>query len=41
MYYFTILGGATTRGLSPYFQPAYAAQMGTIPGMKAMWDKFK
>lgn len=41
MYYFTILGGATTRGLSPYFQPAYAAQLETIPGMKAMWNKFK
>lgn len=41
MYYFTILGGATTRGLSPYFQPAYAEQLETIPGMKAMWNKFK
>lgn len=41
MYYFTILGGATTRGLSPYFQPAYAEQLETIPGMKAMWSKFK
>lgn len=41
MYYFTILGGATTRGLSPYFQPAYAGQLETIPGMKAMWSKFK
>ena len=41
MYYFTILGGATTRGLSPYFQPAYAEQLETMPGMKAMWNKFK
>lgn len=41
MYYFTILGGATTRGLTPYFQPAYADQLETIPGMKAMWNKFK
>ena len=41
MYYFTILGGATTRGLSPYFQPAYAGQLETIPGMKARWSKFK
>jgi len=41
MYYFTILGGATTRGLSPYFQPAYAEQLETIPGMKAMWNRFK
>jgi len=41
MYYFTILGGATTRGLFPYFQPAYAEQLETIPGMKAMWNKFK
>ena len=41
MYYFTLLGGATKRGLTPYFQPTYAGQLETIPGMKAMWDKFK
>jgi len=27
--------------LTPYFQPAYADQLETIPGMKAMWNKFK
>ena len=41
MYYFTILGGATKRGLTPYFQPDHAGQLETIPGMKAMWSKFK
>jgi len=41
MYYFTILGGATKRGLTPYFQPDHAGQLETIPGMKAMWNKFK
>ena len=41
MYYFTILGGAAQRGLSPYFQPTHAGQLETIPGMKSMWSKFK
>jgi len=41
MYYFTILGGAGQRGLSPYFQPTHAGQLETIPGMKSMWSKFK
>lgn len=41
MYYFTILGGKETRGLTPYFQPEHAGQLDTIPGMKTMWSKFK
>lgn len=41
MYYFTILGGASKRGLTPYFEPKHAGQLDTIPGMKAMWNKFK
>ncbi len=41
MYYFTVLGAATHRGLSPHFQDLHKDQLETIPGMKAMWDKFK
>ncbi|MFT5008370.1 MAG: 5-deoxy-glucuronate isomerase [Granulosicoccus sp.] len=41
MYYFTILGGLTKRGLTPHFQAEHAGQLETIPGMKSMWSAFK
>jgi 5-deoxy-glucuronate isomerase len=41
MYYFTILGGLSQRSLIQYFQPAYAWQIETIPGIKDMIAKFK
>ncbi|WP_320822314.1 5-deoxy-glucuronate isomerase [Reinekea sp.] len=41
MYYFTILGGLTKRGLTPHFQTEHAGQLETIPGMKSMWSAFK
>lgn len=41
MYYFTILGGQSQRGLKQYFQPAHAAQLRTIPGIMDMVAKFK
>ncbi len=41
MYYFTILGGLSQRGLKQYFQPTHAAQLATIPGIMDMVAKFK
>ncbi len=41
MYYFTILGGLSQRGLKQYFQPAHADQIHTIPGLSKMIEKFK
>ena len=41
MYYFTILGGLSQRGLVQYFQPTHAAQLKTIPGIMDMIAKFK
>ena len=41
MYYFTILGGLSQRGLRQYFQPTHAAQLHTIPGIMDMVAKFK
>ncbi len=41
MYYFTILGGKSQRGLVQYFQPTHAEQLETIPGIKDMIAKFK
>ncbi|RMH48869.1 MAG: 5-deoxy-glucuronate isomerase [Alphaproteobacteria bacterium] len=41
MYYFTILGGQSRRGLIQYFQPTHADQLETIPGIKDMIAKFK
>lgn len=41
MYYFTILGGLSQRGLRQYFQPTHAAQLKTIPGIMDMVAKFK
>jgi 5-deoxy-glucuronate isomerase len=41
MYYFTILGGLSQRGLKQYFQPAHADQLHTIPGIMDMVAKFK
>jgi 5-deoxy-glucuronate isomerase len=41
MYYFTILGGLTQRGLKQHFQPAHADQLHTIPGIMDMVAKFK
>ena len=41
MYYFTILGGLSQRGLVQYFQPTHADQIETIPGIKDMIAKFK
>jgi 5-deoxy-glucuronate isomerase len=41
MYYFTILGGLSQRGLKQYFQPAHADQLATIPGILDMVAKFK
>ena len=41
MYYFTILGGQSQRGLKQYFQPTHAAQLRTIPGIMDMVAKFK
>jgi len=40
MYYFTILAGRTQRPLRQFFQPAYAYQVETIPGIKDMIAKF-
>ena len=41
MYYFTILGGLSQRGLRQYFQPTHAAQLKTIPGIMDMVARFK
>jgi 5-deoxy-glucuronate isomerase len=41
MYYFTILAGLTQRPLRQFFQPTYAYQVETIPGIKDMIAKFK
>ncbi len=41
MYYFTILGGQSQRGLIQYFQPTHASQLKTIPGIMDMVAKFK
>lgn len=41
MYYFTILAGASQRSLRQFFQPAYAYQVETIPGIKDMIAKFR
>ncbi|MFN0116646.1 MAG: 5-deoxy-glucuronate isomerase [Paracoccaceae bacterium] len=41
MYYFTILGGLSQRGLKQYFQPDHADQLHTIPGIMDMVAKFR
>ncbi len=41
MYYFTILGGLSRRGLVQHFQPTHADQLKTIPGIMDMVAKFK
>ena len=41
MYYFTILAGGSQRSLRQYFQPTYAYQVETIPGIKDMIAKFR
>jgi 5-deoxy-glucuronate isomerase len=41
MYYFTILGGLSQRGLKQYFQPTHAAQLHTIPGIMDMVARFR
>jgi 5-deoxy-glucuronate isomerase len=41
MYYFTILAGRSQRPLLQFFQPTYAYQVETIPGIKDMIAKFK
>jgi 5-deoxy-glucuronate isomerase len=41
MYYFTILGGQSQRGLKQHFQPTHAAQLHTIPGIMDMVAKFR
>lgn len=41
MYYFTILAGSSQRSLRQFFQPAYAYQVETIPGIKDMIAKFR
>ena len=41
MYYFTILAGQDHRSLRQYFQPDYAYQVETIPGIKDMIAKFR
>jgi 5-deoxy-glucuronate isomerase len=41
MYYFTILGGQSQRGLKQHFQPVHAHQLKTIPGIMDMVAKFK
>ncbi len=40
MYYFTILAGQSQRPLRQFFQPDYAYQVETIPGIKNMIAKF-
>ena len=41
MYYFTILGGLSQRGLKQHFQPTHAGQLHTIPGILDMVAKFR
>jgi 5-deoxy-glucuronate isomerase len=41
MYYFTIIAGLTQRSLRQFFQPSYAYQVETIPGIKDMIAKFR
>jgi 5-deoxy-glucuronate isomerase len=41
MYYFTVLAGRSQRPLLQFFQPTYAYQVETIPGIKDMIAKFK
>lgn len=41
MYYFTILAGESQRPLRQFFQPQYAYQIETIPGIKDMIAKFR
>ena len=41
MYYFTILAGGSQRSLRQFFQPTYAYQVETIPGIKDMIAKFR
>jgi len=41
MYYFTILGGLSQRGLVQYFQPTHADQLKIIPGIMDMVAKVK
>jgi 5-deoxy-glucuronate isomerase len=41
MYYFTILAGQSQRPLRQFFQPTYAYQVDTIPGIKDMIAKFR
>jgi 5-deoxy-glucuronate isomerase len=41
MYYFTILGGLSQRGLVQHFQAAHADQVSTIPGILDMVAKFR
>jgi 5-deoxy-glucuronate isomerase len=41
MYYFTIIAGETQRSLRQFFQPTYAYQIETIPGIKDMIAKFR
>lgn len=41
MYYFTILGGLSQRGLVQHFQDAHADQIQTIPGILDMVAKFR
>ncbi len=41
MYYFTIFAGLSQRSLRQFFQPTYAYQIETIPGIKDMIAKFR
>jgi 5-deoxy-glucuronate isomerase len=41
MYYFTIIAGQSQRSLRQFFQPTYAYQVETIPGIKDMIAKFR
>ena len=41
MYYFTIIVGEASQSLRQFFEPAHAAQIETIPGIKDMVDAFK
>lgn len=41
MYYFTILGGLSQRGLRQFFQPSHADQLHRIPGIMDMVARFR
>lgn len=41
MYYFTILGGLSRRGLKQFFQPTHEDQLRVIPGIMDMVAKFE